>query len=127
MRKSHFLKKIGMGILGITLCLSLFGISAKALDPIRVYGGVDTYTNFASAEMINCTGHNAYCEVFLRQGNNSVPTNTISTNSGIMNCEDPLKTTGYRTMNHAFSTGIVYYGNHPNSGVEVTATALIGN
>ena len=115
-----------MGILSTLLSISILGINAKALDKITVGGAVDPYTNFSTAWMINCTGHNAYSEVFLRQGNGDNATNTISSNSGIMNCADQLKATGYRTMAHAFSTGIVYYGNYPYSGVEASDTKRVG-
>ena len=66
-KKNNILKKIGMGILSTLLSISILGINAKALDKITVGGAVDSYTNFSTAWMINCTGHNAYSEVFLRQ------------------------------------------------------------
>ena len=124
--KQKTMKRIGIGTLGIVLGSFLFGMTANAYGPIIQGGGVFS-NNYSQAWMVNNTGHTAYCEVFLRQGAGSTPTNTISNNSGVMNGEDPLTTEGYKTMNFAFNTSIVYNNNYPYSGVEVSNTIPIGN
>ena len=121
--KVNIIKKSIFSLLGIAVGVSMFSIVTKA-DSI-FYVGYGYHGNNQVAIAYNTSGQSRYVESFLMQGT-SAPTSTVACEFGVIPHMEHLDAEGYipSTMN-AWSVGILYNNNHPNSGILASAQVQI--
>lgn len=112
---SKLLKKAVTPVICAALLIATMGLTAFAATNGMVTGDLGNSTGIAKLK--NMSDGSRYCQVMIRESNNTSSYTTIAYNSGCISSGNTISTSGKITKSHAKGVGLIYNSGAPESGV----------